>query len=125
MLDKISGKHGKGFTLIEVVIASVILAVILTAVGFFFSNMIKQSDIVDNRTRDLQDSRQGLEKIRTLDVASMPDGRVGPETLESFFDRYVEVSTPYTEYLDAKLVRCVVVWDTQDGPDSISLSSIF
>jgi prepilin-type N-terminal cleavage/methylation domain-containing protein len=114
-----------GFTLVELVLATVILSVILVAIGFFFSNMIEQSDIVDNRTRALQISRQGLDEMRTQDIYAMPDTTLGPVVVDDLFSRSIEISTPYAEYPDAKLVRSVVVWDGKHGLESLSLSTIF
>ena len=114
----------RGFTLIEVLIASLLLAIILTGIGFFFMNIIKQSDILDDRTRGMELARQGLEEIRTLDIKSFPLGRTTPEDID-YFHRCFEIAAVDPLYPNARNVRCVVYWISAIGSDSISFSSIF
>jgi prepilin-type N-terminal cleavage/methylation domain-containing protein len=112
-----------GFTLVEVLLASVLLAILIIGIGFFFGYIIKQSDVMDDRTRALELSRQGLEEIRTLDISTMPDGTTGPVTFEKF-SRYMLISTPYSTLSEARLVQSMVVWDGAQGPDTLTLSTI-
>ena len=120
-----SSKHLRsGFTLVEVVIASVILAIVLLSLGFFFANVIDQSTKVDNMSKALQYARQGLEEIRTQDITAMPLGRSGPEFLGDF-DRYFEISMVDSLIMNAREVRCIVTWSSQYGLDSLSFSTIF
>jgi len=114
----------RGFTLIEVLIASLLLSIILTGIGFFFMNIIKQSDVLDDRTRAMELARQGLEEIRTLDITSMPLGRTTPEDID-YFHRCFEVAEVDPLYPNARNVRCVVYWISASAADSISFSSIF
>lgn len=124
MIQPSSGHLRSGFTLVEVVIAAVILAIVLLSLGFFFANIIDQSSKVDNMSKALQFARQGLEEIRTLDITAMPLGRSGPEFLGDF-DRYFEISMVDSLLMNARAVRCIVIWSSQDGPDSLSFSTIF
>jgi len=120
-----SSKHLRsGFTLVEVVIASVILAIVLLSLGFFFANVIDQSSKVDNMSIALQFARQGLEEIRTQDITAMALGRTGPEDLGDF-DRYFEISMVDSLLMNAREVRCIVIWNSTDGSDSLSFSTIF
>lgn len=119
-----SGMYRCGFTLIEVLLASMILAVIIVGIGFFFGYMIKQSDIMDDRTQALELSRQGLEEMRTADFETIPDGVTGPVTSDKF-SRYIVISSPFVGYSDARLVQSMVVWTSVQGPDTLSLSTIF
>ena len=114
-----------GFTLVEIVIASLILAIILTGVGFFFTNMIKQSDILDDRTRGMELSRQGLEEIRTLDVSGMDLGRSAWVEVQPGFDRAYDITEVDSLYPNARHVRCIVQWSGAEGADSVSFSTIF
>ncbi len=114
----------QGFTLIEVLIASLLLSIILVGIGFFFMNIIKQSDVLDDRTRAMELARQGLEEIRTLDVSSMPLGRTTPEDIDKFH-RCFEIAEVDPLYPNARNVRCVVYWISAVDADSISFSSIF
>ena len=114
----------RGFTLIEVLIASLLLSIILTGIGFFFMNIIKQSDVLDDRTRAMELARQGLEEIRTLDIKSFPLGRTTPEDID-YFHRCYEIAEVDPLYPNARNVRCVVYWISANAADSISFSSIF
>lgn len=113
-----------GFTLVEVLIASVILGILLIGVGLFFGNMISQSDVMDRKTRALELCQQGLEEIRTINVSNYSDGVAEEDTVESFH-RQVIIDTPYSQYPNAKLVTCRVDWNGPNGVDSVSLSTIY
>jgi prepilin-type N-terminal cleavage/methylation domain-containing protein len=113
-----------GFTLVEVLIASVILAVIIVGIGFFFGYMIKQSEIMDDRTQALELSRQGIEEMRTADFETIPDGTTGPVTSDKF-SRFIVVSSPFPGLSEARLVQSMVVWNSVQGPDTLSLSTVF
>lgn len=124
MRRTVSIGYSKGFTLIELMIASAVLAVLIIGVAFFFLNMIKQSQSLDQGTRALEISRQGLELYRTVDISSLDVGTYGPDTVDTEFFRYMTIST-VTETADARLVKCTVKYGTPSGLDSISLSTIF
>ena len=119
-----SGSGKKGFTLVELIIASVILAMLIVTIGYFFIQMISNSDIMDQRTRALELCREGIEQYRTVDVQSMSDGTYDNVIIEEF-ERDITISTPYSEYPDAKLVQCEVRWNSQNGPDTLSLSILY
>jgi len=118
------GPRRTGFTLVEVLLASVILAVIIIGIGFFFGYMIKQSTIMDDRTKALELCRQGLEEMRTTDFGTIPDGTIGPVTQDQF-SRYIVVSSPFPQYSKARLVQSMVVWAGVTGPDTLTLSTVF
>ncbi len=124
MLIPSSERRRSGFTLIEVILASVILAVILIGLGFFFVNIIDQSTKVEEKSEALQLARQGLEEIRTQDITALPLGRTGPELLGRF-ERFFEISIVDSLLMSAREVRCIVLWDGITGADSISFSTIF
>ena len=124
MIQRSFDHRRSGFTLVEVVLASVILAVVLLGLGFFFANVIDQSSKVDNMSQALQFARQGLEEIRTQDVTAMALGRSGPEDLGDF-DRYFEISMVDSLIMNAREVRCIVIWNSREGTDSLSFTTIF
>jgi prepilin-type N-terminal cleavage/methylation domain-containing protein len=115
---------GGGFTLVEVLITSILLAILLTGVGFFFTNIIKQSDIVDDRTQAMELARQGLEEISTLDVTSMGIGLTTPDTLGRFA-RCFDISVYDPLYPNARLVQCIISWTGASGAQTFSFSKIF
>ncbi len=120
----INRKREGGFTLIEVVIASIILAIVVTGIAFFFMHMIKLSDQMDDQTRALEICREGIEMLRTEDVLSMSDGWQSAETIEGF-TRRIWIDTPYDEYPEAKHVMCRINWTGVEGADSLDLSTLF
>jgi len=117
-------KGGSGFTLIEVIIASIILAIVVTGIAAFFMHIIKISDQMDDQGRAIEICREGIEHARTQDVVSMDDGWQTPSETVDMFTRSIWIDTPYSEYPEAKHVRCRVTWTGVAGADSISLSTI-
>ena len=113
-----------GFTLVEVLIASVLMATLLVGVGLFFTNILKQSDVIDDQTRAMELARQGLEEIRTQDIGSLPIGESTVEGIEKF-SRYYIVSGVDSLYPTARHIECVVFWNSAQGADTLSFSSIF
>jgi len=123
MSGRLRRSDRRGFTLVELMIASAILAILIISVGFFLTQIIERSDMVDDMTKALELCRQGIEQYRTLDLSSM-SGSVS-DTIDGNFYRTITLSEPYTEYQDAKLVVCEVKWDGIGGRDSLSLSTIY
>jgi len=122
---KANASPERGFTLVEVLLAAVILAILLVGIGMFFTNIIKQSDIVDDRTRGMELARQGLEEIRTLDILSMSLGQSSTEDIDGRFFRYFDLSIFDPLYPNARQVDCYVYWTGASGADTISFSSVF
>lgn len=114
-----------GFTLIEVLLASILLAVLIAGLGFFFTNIVNQSDMMDDQSRALEICRQEIEELRTVDMGLWPDDTTLTTVTIEKFDRYVVVSTPYPTMSSAKMAHCIVRWDGMNGPDSLSLSMIY
>ena len=115
---------GKGFTLIEVVIASIILAIVVTGIAAFFMHIIRLSDRMDDRGQAIEICREGIEILRTQDILSWSDGWQSPSVTTGIFTRSVWIDTPYAQYPEAKHVKCRVTWSGAAGADSLSLSTI-
>lgn len=113
-----------GFTIIEVVIASIILAIVVTGIAFFFMHIIGMSDQMDDQTKALEICRDGIEKARTENVSSMDDGWQPSETVDGFVRR-IWIDTPYPQYPEAKIVMCRVYWSGIEGADSLHLTALF
>jgi len=75
-------------------------------------------------SKALQYARQGLEEIRTQDITAMSLGRSVTEDLGDF-DRCFEISMVDSLIMNAREVRCIVTWSSQNGLDSLSFSTIF
>ncbi len=118
-------RGSSGFTLVEVVIASILLAIVVAGIAVFFMHIVRSSQQMDQLTKGLQYCREQLEEMRTLDVASLPDGPGPVQSLPDGFQRQYFVSSPYNEYPAAKLVKCRVTWTGPEGADSTSLSILF
>lgn len=114
-----------GFTLIEVLLASLLLAIMIGGLGFFFTNIVNQSDMMDDQSRALEICRQEIEELRTVNMGLWPDDTTLTTVTIEKFDRYVVVSTPYPTMSSAKMARCIVKWDGMNGADSLSLSMIY
>lgn len=120
----LKGREEGGFTIVEVIIAAILLAIVVTGIAFFFMHMIKLSDRMDDQTRALEICREGIEMLRTEDVLSMDDGWQTAVNIEGF-TRRIWIDTPYSEYPEAKHVMCRVNWTGVEGADSLDLSTIF
>ena len=115
--------HG-GFTLIELLVASVILAILIVSLGYFITQMIDNSNKIDDKTRALELCRQGLEQCRTMNlVTGVTSENITLAELDLV--RELTVSDYSVEYSEAKLVVCKVTWDTSSGSESITLSTVF
>ncbi len=114
----------RAFTLIEIVIASIILAIVVTGIAAFFMHIVSMSDRMDDQGRAIEICREGIETLRTQDILSMDDGwQPVSETVEGFTTS-IWIDTPYDEYPEAKHVKCRVTWSGAAGADSLSLSTI-
>lgn len=121
---KMRREEGSGFTIIEVIIASIILAIVVTGIAAFFMHIIKISDQMEDQSRAIEICREGIETLRTADVVSMDDGWQSPPFTVEGFTRSIWVDTPYPEYPEAKQVKCRVTWTGVAGADSVSLNTI-
>jgi len=121
---RLKRRGATGFTLIEVVIASMILAIVVTGIAFFFMHIIKMSDQMDDQTKALEICREGIELLRTQDVVSMNDGWQSPSSVVQGFTRSIYIDTPYSTYPEAKFVKCQVTWTGIEGADTLSLSTV-
>lgn len=119
------GSAGKrGFTLIEALLAAVLLAVLLIGLGAFFTDIIRKSDVVDEQTRAMQIARQGLEEIRTEKIASLPLGLSAPEVIDDF-TRLFDIAVDEPLFPTSRRVRCLVTWNSAIGPDTVSFTALF
>ena len=114
----------RAFTLIEIVIASIILAIVVTGIAAFFMHIVSMSDQMSDQGVALEMCREGIEALRTQDVVSMSDGWQTPPITLDGFTRRIWVDTPYSIYPEAKHVKCRVTWIGAMGADSVSLSTI-
>ena len=113
-----------GFTLVELLVASVILAILIVGMGYFITTMIDNSNKIDDQTKALELCRQGLEQCRTLELSN---GTTSEDiTLaEITYTRVLTVSDYSVEYSEAKLIICGVTWTSSGASESVTLSTVF
>ncbi|MCD4774752.1 MAG: type II secretion system GspH family protein [Candidatus Aegiribacteria sp.] len=124
MRSKFRRSNQGGFTLVELLVASVILAILIVSLGYFITQMIDNSNKVDDKTKALELCRQGLEQCRTVELATgvtSIDIVLGGMT----YTRELTVSDYSVEYSEAKLVVCKVTWSGSGSSESVTLSTVF
>ena len=124
MTGRVHRSDQGGFTLVELLVASVILAILITGLGYFITTMIDNSNKIDDQTKALELCRQGLEQCRTEDLST------GTTTenitlAEITYTRELTVSDYSVEYSEAKLIVCEVLWNSSGASESVTLSTVF
>lgn len=124
MRSKFRRSDQGGFTLVELLVSSVILAVLIVSLGYFITQMVDNSNRVDDKTKALELCRQGLEQCRTIELATgvtSVDIALGGIT----YTRELTVSDYSVEYSEAKLVVCKVTWSGSGASESVTLTTVF
>ena len=124
MTGRLHHSNQGGFTLVELLVASVILAMLIVSLGYFITTMIDNSNKLDDKSKALELCRQGLEQCRTEDL-------LNGTTMENIileeitYTRSLTVSDYSEEYSEAKLIVCAVVWNSADASETVTLSTVF
>ncbi len=124
MTGRLHHSNQGGFTLVELLVASVILAMLIVSLGYFITTMIDNSNKLDDKSKALELCRQGLEQCRTEDL-------LNGTTMENIileeitYTRSLTVSDYSAEYSEAKLIVCAVVWNSADASETVTLSTVF
>lgn len=124
MTGKLHRSDQGGFTLVELLVASVILAMLIVSLGYFITTMIDNSNKIDDKTKALELCRQGIERCRTEDLST---GTTTENIIlaEITYTRALTVSDYSVEYPEAKLIVCQVIWNSAGVSESVSLSTVF
>jgi len=111
---KIASKN-KGFTLLETIMAVVIISVGMTAIISAYNTGILFSSDIENTDIALNIARQEMEEIKKTTFDSIVDA--GPTSDDIFQDFDVEVVTSYVPNKNNKLkqVDVYVLWDAPGG----------
>ncbi|MCX5679069.1 MAG: prepilin-type N-terminal cleavage/methylation domain-containing protein [Candidatus Omnitrophica bacterium] len=115
------GRNQKGFTLIEILIASTLLAVgisaLLSALG---RGMFAGSADIDNRATALHIAQARMEILRnTVYSGIVSSPRAADTTFSNFY------TTVTANSADPERVDVLVDWSVPGGTDSYTLSSLF
>ncbi|MCD4848693.1 MAG: type II secretion system GspH family protein [Candidatus Aegiribacteria sp.] len=124
MTGRIPRNDQGGFTLVELLVASVILAILIVGLGYFISSMIENSNKIDDQTKALELCRQGLEQCRTEDLSAGTTSE-NITLAEITYTRDLTVSDYSVEYSEAKLIVCEVTWNSSGASETVSLSTVF
>ena len=124
MTGRIPRSDQGGFTLVELLVASVILAILIVGLGYFISSMIENSNKIDDQTKALELCRQGLEQCRTEDLSAGTTSE-NITLAEITYTRNLTVSDYSVEYSEAKLIVCEVTWNSSGASETVSLSTVF
>ena len=124
MKNKFRRSNQGGFTLVELLVASVILAILIVGLGFFITQMVDNSNKIDDKTKALELCRQGLEQCRTMALTTGTTSE-NVTVSEITYTRELTVSDYSVEYSEAKLVVCEVTWTGTGLPESVSLTTVF
>jgi type IV pilus assembly protein PilV len=125
------GRNAKGFTLIEVMIAIVILSVGLLGMASLTIGIIKGNKVSNDLTMATTCAQDKLENFQRLDYADIPP-TTSPETEDynsvTGYENYkrVTLTTADSPAENMKTVTVTVFWrDAHLGEHSVELSTIF
>jgi len=118
--------RNRGFSILEVLIAIVILAIALSAIIPVFANYLRINTVSEMRTQAVELAQQRLETLRLRDPARLPTG--GADTSDHVQDgRTFTVKTLYC--LDASVcnatTRHVTVRVERGGKELYEVETVF
>ncbi|MCB0360519.1 MAG: type II secretion system protein [Bdellovibrionales bacterium] len=123
-----SKQSQSGFTMIEVLFALAIFAIVLAGMPNFFLAQLQLSSRSQIRTEAISVAKQELDVLRLTNPATMPtSGSVGPTTI-SLHDRNYEVTTYYCEnatYCASNTSRHIRVEVTYGGESIYDVQTVY
>ncbi|MFQ5847580.1 MAG: prepilin-type N-terminal cleavage/methylation domain-containing protein [Candidatus Methylomirabilales bacterium] len=115
-------RNARGFSLVEVLVASAILAVVLLAIASLFSTAYSNVGYGGRRTKAVALARQKMEELRD---GSFPPSTTGsPETLESIYTRSWAVTVTGAPSQVATVTVTVSWPDAAQGTKQATLTSM-
>lgn len=125
MIMKIREKN-KGFTLLEILLAIVIVSIGISAlIGAYNAGILFSSDI-ENTDIALNIARQKMEEIKNKNTSFDSIVDAGPSTDAVFQDFSLEVATSFVAGTsnEMKQVDVIVTWDAPGGQANITLTTL-
>jgi len=118
-------KNQKGFTLLEFLIAVVILSVGLLGMGSLTGAMVNFNRVAYNSTKAVTLAEEKMEEVRSLNYQSIESLTSGSDT-ESIFTRSwaVAADTPNTSNDGMTTITVTVAWTWKGNSKNIELKSI-
>ena len=118
-------KKSRGFTLIEALIAVVILAVGLISLAKFQTSLVESSGETKARTEAVNLAQSELEQVRNMNYADLGSGNLPTATITGTNAQF----TPTWQLSDNaaqgyKTVTLTLAWTDKKGDYSVQLSSI-
>lgn len=117
------GKSPNGFTLIEVMMATLLLVTGIASSAFILSRGIFASADVEDTAQALSLAQEKMESFRGASFGSIASEAKGAVSGWTGFSREVTVSQPAGTNSDFKQVVVTVYWNTTDGELSTALTS--
>ncbi len=103
----------KGLTLIELMVAVVILAIVVVGIFFAFSNTWMGMANARDRTVATNYAREAMEDVKNMDFELVTNGNLG--TAESVGTKFTRVITVNTESDNLKKIDTKVFWTNRQG----------
>lgn len=118
MIKNIQRPANKGFTLLEVLLAVVLLVFGVIVVAGLFANAFIASSDAENTAIAMNLAQKRLEEVGNINYASIADESKAPVSDFSGFQRQVAVTEPLA---DLKQVTVTVYWTSKGSEASLPL----
>lgn len=117
-------KNQNGFTLIEVLIAAVIISFGMLAMGTFLGNYMQSNNRNERVTTATSYAQEKIEDLRTTALAgtiSSADDNTTGEAVGDFYTRYWRID----DTSNPKKIEVLVSWDgTSTSDDNVTLTTL-
>ncbi|MDD3802970.1 MAG: prepilin-type N-terminal cleavage/methylation domain-containing protein [bacterium] len=106
----------KGFTLLELLVSTIILSVGIMGIGALFPAALRSSLLTRQNSQAIEYCQQEIEFLRTLNYedTALEAGTHGPDSLDDKFERNYEIFPDYPA-VDMKKIVVTVSWKQRGG----------
>lgn len=106
----------KGFTLVELMVSTIILAVGVLGIGVLFPTAMRSSMLTRQNSQAVEYCQQEIEFLRTLNYedTALKAGTHGPDSLDNKFERNYVVTDNHPA-VGMKRIVVTVSWQQQGG----------